>query len=210
MKESRYDFLAMSVAESVRSKVSKAKPGTLFVVDEFDGPRSPIETALSRLEDRGELRRVRKGLYFKGVGSRFGPGKPRTEDVVYKVCGTRGVGPAGWTATRALGLSTQLPAFPEFALVGAAPTNVPGVRFHTRKNLERIDLNPREIAVLETLRDWPAYSEATWDDLVERVAELRDEGAIKPERLAKVASRERSPGLRERTAALLSDLNVGE
>ena len=198
----------MSVAETVRIKVSKARPGVLFTVDEFEGPRGPVETALSRLEDRGELRRVRKGLYFKGVRSRFGSGRPRVEDVVYKVCGTKGVGPAGWTASRILGLSTQVPASYEFAVLGTPPTNIPGVRFHSRKNLARIDLNPLEIAVLETLRAWPTHTEASWDELVKRVAELRDAGAVKPERLAKVVAREHSPALRERMMALASGLQA--
>lgn len=202
----RYDFLAMTVSEVVRNKVSKAKPGTLFTVDEFEGPRGPIESALSRLKNRGELRRVRKGLYFKGVRSRFGSGLPRVDDVVYRVCGTKGVGPTGWTASRVLGLSTQLPAHQEFAVLGTPPTNIPGARFHSRKNLARIDLNPREIAVLETLRSWPVSSEASWDELVKRVAELRDEGAIKVELLAKVAMREHSPKLREHMTTLVSQL----
>lgn len=206
--ESRYDFLAMTVAEGVRRKVSKARPGSLFTVDEFEGPRGPIETALSRLEDRGELRRVRKGLYFKGVRSRFGSGTPRVEDIVYKVCGTKGVGPTGWTASRILGLSTQLPARQEFAVLGSLPTNIPGVRFHSRKNLTRIELNPREVAVLETLRAWPAHSEASWDELVKRVARLRDEGAVNLERLAKVAMRERSPALRQHMMTLVSELHA--
>lgn len=208
MTEIYYDFLAMTVAEGVRKKMSKAKPGVLFTVDEFEGPRGPIETALSRLEDRGELRRVRKGLYFKGVRSRFGLGTPRVEDIVYKVCGTKGVGPSGWTASRILGLSTQLPARQEFAVLGAPPTNIPGVRFHSRNNLTRIELNPREIAVLETLRAWPVHSEASWDELVKRVAGLRDGGLINSERLAKVAMRERSPALREHMTRLVSELHA--
>ena len=189
----------------VRTKVSKAKPGALFTMDEFQGPRGPIETALSRLVDRGELRRVRNGMYFKGVRSRFGSGRPRAEDVVYKLCGTNGVGPAGWSASRALGLSAQLPSRSEFAVLGTPPMNVPGVRFHSRKNLARINLNPREIAVLETLRAWPMHTDASWDELVKRLAELRVEGAIDLERLARVAARERSPALRKRMMTLASE-----
>lgn len=207
--EIRYDLLAMAKVQSqagrVRAKVSRAKPGTLFAVADFEGPRGAVETALSRLEHRGELRRVRKGLYFKGVRSRFGSGKPREEDIVYKVCGRKGVGPAGWSAGRVLGLTTQVPARPEFAVLGAAPTGISGVGFHSRKNLARIELNPREIAVLEVLRVWPMAGEASWIELVDRVRELHDEGAINLERLRKVASRERSPGLRQRMTALASD-----
>lgn len=183
--------------------MSRAKPGTLFTVDDFEGGRGPVEIALSRLEDRGDLRRIRKGLYFKGVTSRFGPGRPRAEDVVYKVCGGRGVGPSGWTASHLLGLSTQVPAQKEFAIVGAPPTNVSDVRFHSRRNLERLPLNPYEIALIEILRAWPAQIEASWDELLSRVSDLRDRGLIKLDRVEKAALHERSPRLRERLQMLV-------
>lgn len=195
------------VAESIRTKVAEAKPGTLFTVDEFDGSPGAIETALSRLEKRGEIKRVRKGLYFKGVRSRFGSGKPSPEDVVYKLCGMSGVGPTRWSAARALGLTTQLPARAEFALVKAPLSNVPEVDFHSRSNLERLKLNPTEIAVFEILRDWPMYSEASWEEFVDHVAGIAKDGIIEPARLESAAKKEPSPRLRRLLSDLLSELH---
>lgn len=175
-------------------------------MSDFEGPRRAVESAISRLTAENEsLLRVRRGLYWKGVKSRFGPGRPRTEDVVLEVARTRGVGPAGWSASHALGLSTQVPAVPEFAVVGPPPTGIAGAKFHSRRNLGRLQLRHDEIALLEVLRDWPSHAEGDWTDLERAVASLRADGRIRPDRLRKAAAGERAPALRERIAALFAD-----
>ncbi len=200
----------MSTASTVHSRVTRSQPGTFFHVSDFEGPRRAVESAISRLAAEDEsLLRVRRGLYWKGVRSRFGPGRPRTEDVVLEVAGTRGVGPAGWSASHALGLSTQVPAVPEFAVVGPPPTGIPGARFHSRRNFARLDLRPNEIALLEVLRDWPVHTEVDWTDLERTVVRLRTDGRIRPDHLRKAAAAERAPALRERVADLFPDLGRG-
>lgn len=208
VRGSRYNVRAMdSVAASIRSRVMRSRPGTFFRVSEFAGPRRAVESAFSRLAAEEEsLLGVRRGLYWKGVKSRFGPGRPRVEDLVREVAGARSVGPAGWSASHALGLSTQVPAVPEFAVVGTRPTGIGGAKFHSRSNFARLGLGYEEIALLEVLRDWPAYVEADWSDLERTVAQLRDDGRIRPDRVRKAAIEESSPALRERAAALFSDL----
>lgn len=205
----RYSFLAMaSVAATIRSRVGKARPGTFFRVSDFDGPSRAVESAFSRLADEDpSLRHIRRGLYWKGVKSRFGPGRPRTEDVVCEVAEGRGIGPAGWSASHALGLSSQVPARPEFALVGAPPTGIPDARFHSRSNLARIGLGYHEIALLEVLRKWPEHVEADWSDLERAVVRLRDSGHIRPARVLRAATEEKAPALRERIAELVRNLS---
>ena len=199
-----------TVAGTVRSRVTRSRPGTFFHVSDFDGPRRAVESAISRLAaENGSLLRVRRGLYWKGVKSRFGPGRPGTEDVVLEVAGTRGVGPARWSASHALGLSIQVPAVPEFAIVGPPPTGIPGARFHSRRNFARLDLRPDEIALLEVLRDWPVHTEVDWTNLERTVSRLRAAGRIRPDRLRKAAAAERVPALRERVADLFADLGRG-
>jgi len=180
-------------------------------VSDFDGPRRAVESALSRLvlEERS-LRRVRRGLYWKGVKSRFGPGRPRAEDVVSEVAEGRGLGPAGWSASHALGLSTQVPAVPEFAVVGPPPMGVPGVRFHSRSNFARLGLRYDEIALLEILRDWPEYVDRDWSDLERVVVRFQEDGRIRPDRVLKAATGEKVPALRTRLAELFSDPGVRE
>jgi hypothetical protein len=200
-----------SVAATIRSRVMRSHPGTFFHVSDFDGPRRAVESAFSRLAAEEEsLLRVRRGLYWKGVNSRFGPGRPRAVDVVREVAGTRGVGPAGWSAGHALGLSTQVPAVPEFAVVGPPPTGVPGAKLHSRRNFARLRLGYEEIALLEVLRDWPVHVEADWSDLERTVVRLRKDGRIRPDRLRKAAADESVPALRERVAALVGDLGQHE
>lgn len=200
-----------TVAGSIRSSVERARPGAFFRVSEFDGPRRAVESAFSRLVlEEGSLIRVRRGLYWKGVKSRFGPGRPRPEDVASEVAKGRGIGPAGWSASHALGLSTQVPAVPEFAVVGPPPTGVPGVRFHSRRNFARLGLRYEEIALLEVLRDWPAYVDRDWSDLERTVIRFRDDGRIRPNRLLNAATEERAPALRTRLAQLFDDLDDRE
>jgi hypothetical protein len=122
----------------------------------------------------------------------------------------RGIGPAGWSASHALGLSTQVPAVPEFAVVGPPPTGVPGVRFHSRRNFARLSLRYHEIALLEVLRDWPDHVERDWSDLERAVIRFRDDGRIRPNRVLKAATEEKVPAVRARLTELFSDKGLTE
>ncbi len=197
-----------SMAAMVRSKVARSRPGTFLRVSDVDGPRRAVESAFSRIAaDEDSLLRVRRGLYWKGVKSRFGPGRPKAEDIVREVAGPRGLGPAGWSASHVLGLSTQVPAVPEFAVVGPPPTGIPGVKLHSRRNFVRLGLGYEEIALLEVLRDWPEHAEAEWADVERTVSELRDDGRISLDRVCKAAVEERAPALKERVTELVNDLD---
>jgi hypothetical protein len=56
---------------------------------------------MSRLAAAGELLRVHHGLYWKGVQTRFGAGRPGLVDVAIAVAGPDGAGPSGWSAAQA-------------------------------------------------------------------------------------------------------------
>ncbi|MCK6480072.1 MAG: hypothetical protein L6R43_07955 [Planctomycetes bacterium] len=196
-----------TVASVVREKLGRAPPGSFFRTTDFRGPRSAVECYLSRLAaGGGRLLRVRRGLYWKGGESRFGAGRPPVDEVVRRVAGDRAVGPAGWSASHALGLSTQVPAEGAYAVVGAAPAGIPGVRFHCRRNLRRLGLRYLEVALLEVLRDWPSTVETDWSALVDRVAGLRDAGHLRPARLRGAVAGERGPAVRALFARLDGDL----
>jgi len=165
-------------------RVESADPGTFFRTTDFEGSISAVESAMSRLARAGALRRVHRGLYWKGVRSRFGTGRPPALAVGMELAGRRGVGPAGWTASHVLGLTTQVPATTELSVAGRhAPSAPEGIRFHTRANLDRLDLHFHEIALLEVLRDWPTTTESTWAGLLAVVRELESKGLVDAERL---------------------------
>ena len=56
--------------------MESADPGTFFRSTDFEGSTSAVDTAMSRLARDGLLTRVHRGLYWKGVRSRFGTGRP--------------------------------------------------------------------------------------------------------------------------------------
>ena len=77
------------------------------------------------------------------------------------------------SAALALGVTTQMPAKPEFAVVVGRPEAVKGMfRIHTRRNAARLDLTAQEIALLEVLRDPETLVESGWPALVRAVTEL--------------------------------------
>lgn len=195
------------VAGTIRTRISRAKPGRFFTPSDFPGSRSAVEPALSRIAAE-DLRvvRVRRGLYWRGVDSRFGPGRPRPEEIARAVAGNRGLGPTGWSASHALGLSTQVPPVPTLVVVGPPPTGIKGILFHSRHNFARLGLSYEEIALLEVLRTWPDHVEAPWEELVRAVDRLAADNAIRLARLRRAAAAERSPAMRERLSRLLDDL----
>jgi Family of unknown function (DUF6088) len=191
----------MTDAGRLRKKVEASKPGTFLSVSDVPGSKAAIETAFSRLAAEGKLVRVRKGLYWKGVASRFGPGRPSPIDVALEVTGKKGIGPAGWTASHALGLSTQVPFTAELAIPGKPRTAPKGVLFHSRSNLSRLNLGHYEIALLEVLRDWPDRTESDWSALLASVRKLEDKGLLDRRRLARHSDRE-PPKVRDLIAKL--------
>jgi hypothetical protein len=176
----------MTTSGRIRKRVESATPGTFFRSSDFTGSTSAVETAMSRLASAGVLKRVHRGLYWKGVHSRFGSGRPPALALAAEVAGRKGVGPAGWTASHVLGLSTQVPPSAELTVVGRhAPRAPEGTRFHTRANLDRLALRFHEIALLEVLRDWPATADSDWTRLVAVVEELESKGLVDVERVAR-------------------------
>lgn len=203
----------MSLATAIRTKVEKAPPGALFSLDDFAGvgsreKRGAAKVALHRLAAEGVIRRARRGIYWKSARSRFGPGRPLMADVAVKASEGKSLGPTGWLASHTLGLSTQVPASPQFVVVGAAPRSVPGVIFHTRAYPKRAGLRYEEIALLEVLRGWPRSVEGSWSDLAWAVRNLSAHGRIDLADVEKVARFERPLALRERLARLRREIEM--
>ena len=199
----------LSVASVLRGRIAAAPPRTFLRASELCTDitsRRAADTALTRLVDDPSvpLVRVRRGLYWRGVPSRFGKGAPSPSEIVLAAVGERGgIGPSGWSASRDLGITTQRPAVEEFATVATPPTGIQGVRFHRRNNPKRAGLRYHEIATLEALRDWPAYSEGDWDALVRSVRSLTRAHKVRPSALRDAARFE--PGAaRERLRDLLN------
>lgn len=187
----------------------RATPVSAFVrVASLPGTPAAARKAASRAAHEGEIVPIRKGLYYRGRRTRYGMTRPRVEEIVREVLGGRGVGPAGYSAARVWGVTTQIPSTLEVAtLRGVDP--VSGVKQVLRRNLARVDLNEKEIALLELLRAPDVYVEAGWVALIGKVRESLNTGEIREDALRTALPGERNAAVRSNFERLGTDLAVG-
>lgn len=118
--------------------------------------------------------------------------------------GKRGVGPVGYSAARAWGVTTQIPPAWHVATLRTVDP-IDGVKQHDRKNLARMDLNEKEIALLELLRAPEVYVEAGWDELVRNVRHAVKIGEVRVDMMRTVVPGEYNRAVRDNFARLESD-----
>ena len=193
-----------SVAPEVRKRVLHSRD-RFWRPEDFPGSPDAVAKTLSRMAHTGELRRVRRGLYWRGAPTRLGMAPPPSDRFVHEVVDAPGTGPAGWSAGLALGLSTQVPRRETIAVPGRAPRDPGAVNFVSRAaSTKRRDerLRPREVALFEVLRDWNTLVEVPTGTAVERIAGLADSGALRLDRIVRASTTE-PPRVRERLRHLL-------
>jgi hypothetical protein len=157
----------------------------------------------------GLLLPVRRGLYYRGRRTRYGVTAPRADEIARAVLGTRGIGPAGYSAARAWGVTTQIPPVWHVATLRTVDP-IDGVVQHERRNLARADLNEKEIALLELLRSPEVYAEAGWDALADNVSAALQAGEISADRLRNVVPGEYNRAVRDNFARLETAMMAAE
>lgn len=127
--------------------------------------------------------------------TRYGPVKPRAEAVAREMfrAPNSGFGPAGYSAARSLGLTTQVPAKFEASALRKADAPIPVVVLHVRSNPSRAALNEKEIAVLEVLRSPEHFIDGGMTALARKVNELTTAKAVRLRALGKAAAGETGP-----------------
>ena len=193
-----------SAASEVRKRVLASRD-CFWRPEDFDGSPAAVAQALSRMVGAGEVRRVRRGLYWRGAPTRLGMAPPPPSRLASEVVGQVGCGPAGWSAALTLGLSTQVPRREAIAVVGRSPRNPGSIHYvsrsaATKRRDER--LGSIEVALLEILRDWDGFVEVPAAEAVARIKRLADSGALRLERVAG-ASKTEPPRVRQRLRQLL-------
>src|SRR5580700_4321999 len=120
-----------SIAAAVREKVASCRD-CFWRPSDFNASPEAVSKTLSRLAEAGELRRVRRGLYWRGTPTRLGMAPPPPERLAGEVVGGSGTGPGEWSAALALGLSTQVPRRETIAVPGRAPCDPGAIHFVSR------------------------------------------------------------------------------
>ncbi len=102
-----------TTAETIKAYTATLPEGATISAKELlhFGERAAIDQALSRLVKRGEMIRVKRGLFVRPVKTRFGERAPSAETVVEHLAKQSGerVSVSGAAAANMLGLSTQNP-----------------------------------------------------------------------------------------------------
>ena len=193
-----------SVASEIRKRVLASRD-RFWRPEDFDGSPDAVAQALSRMTRSGEVRRVRRGLYWRGAPTRLGMAPPPPGRLIDAVAGGTGSGPAGWSAALALGLSPQVARRETVAVPGRSPRSPGSVHYVSRAaSTKRRDerLRPTEVALLEVLRDWDGLVEVPNANAVARIGRIADSGTVRLDRLARAAETE-PPRVRERLRHLL-------
>jgi hypothetical protein len=148
---------------------------------------------LADLVAEGELRRIRRGLYWRGATSPLGMAPPPTDVLIAELAPGPGVGPAGLYAANLLRLSTQVPRRAEVAVPARAPESFGSIRFvarPARSGRIQAGLNPAEVALLEVLGAWETTIEVPPADAWTRLLQLLGSGQVRATRLARAGCTE--------------------
>ncbi|MBK5223536.1 MAG: hypothetical protein JJE52_11815 [Acidimicrobiia bacterium] len=194
------------IAPTIRARIAYADG--FWRPEDFDDLGNPnaVDQALADLHTAGGLRRLRRGLYWRGRQTAFGMSRPSNADILEQITGlTHGIGPSGYSAALALGLSTQVPRDETFALPIRTPTGLPdGMKVVSRAARGgRLDakLRPQEVAWLEIAGSWRDHVSDPAEAERQFRAAINSE-SIRPERIA-AAARTEPPAVRRTITSLL-------
>ena len=200
-----------SVAEQVRRRVLASRDRAWRVEDfedleEPEGSASAVNNELRRLVARGDLTRVRRGVYWRGRKSRFGMLAAPAADALRKSVGdNEAVGATGWHATNLLGLSTQVSPVETFAVSHRVPEGLTKVKVASRaarRGRRDARLNGMEVTLLEALEGWERYVEVDSETALKRFAQLLNRDDVRVDRLVGASPTEPA-AVRERLRAVL-------
>mgnify|MGYP000092959073 FL=1 len=76
----------MTIQEQIKQRIDKAKPGTLFFVNDFaEFDNEYVSKLLSTMNDFNVLERLAKGIYYKPVVTKYGHVYPSAEKIVKSI-----------------------------------------------------------------------------------------------------------------------------
>ncbi len=145
----------------ITARIRKLKTGSVFTPKDFIDLSSheTVRKVLSRLTERGMIRRLIRGVYDRPTSSRLlgGPTPPAPDAIAQAIARAHGwtIVPSGAMALNILGLSTQVPA--QWHYFSDGPTKRyrwdGGVLFlQHRTNKEVTGLSPKTALVVHALK----------------------------------------------------------
>ncbi|MEN6520932.1 MAG: DUF6088 family protein [Armatimonadota bacterium] len=161
-----------SVASAIREAILQSTDRIWIYTDFNSMPPAAVSQALSRLYREGLVKRVRKGVYYRPKQTVLGESKVSLAALISKLLPSD-ARPTGYTAARVLGLSTQVPVEPSYAVSKTkAPASVAGVKVTVRRPVSSVCVGTREAAILEFLRERGETSERSPEETVYRLLRI--------------------------------------
>lgn len=129
----------MSIADKIARRIQRWRKGAVFTPKDFLdlGSRAAIDQVLSRLTDKGHVRRLARGLYdAPRMSLKLGQLSPDPDVVAQALARASGgkLQVSGAHAANALGLSTQVPAKTEYLTSGPTRQVTLGKRIVTLRH----------------------------------------------------------------------------
>ncbi len=180
----------------------------IWRVEDFAGTPKAVNNELRRLVERGELQRVRRGVYWRGRMSRFGMHGVDGGQAVQTVVGRdEAIGATGWNATNLLGLSTQVAPIESLAVTHRVPEGLGRVKVVSRAARtarRKAGLNGLEVTLLEALEGWDRYVEVGPAEALRRFDQVLRRHDVRIPKLVSASATE-PPVVRERLRAVLTE-----
>jgi len=181
-----------SVADKIRRRILQGGDDRLWVFRDFldidSSTAAGVAAALSRLSKSGELRRVRRGVYYRPKKTAFGESQPNPESIVRILLHNRHAVRTG--EFNRLGLTTQM----SNTLTSASnrPVRIKGVRgiplrFVSRPLSEQKGIRDEERTALDSLRDIGKIPDTTPAKTLARIVHLVKRDRLDFGRLARFA-----------------------
>lgn len=198
----------ISSADIIRDRIMGSGDHYWTYADFTDLPPAAVSQTLSRLTRDGEIKRVRKGIYYRPKQTVIGESRPSPIILNRLLLGDE-ARPTGITAANLLGFTTQNPGRPTYAISKShAPTNLPGVKVTVRRPARNTDLDVKQGALLEFLRDRGSTSDLNPVDTVRKLVDILHD-VMDFEKLADAAMME-PPRVRAMLGALGEAVGVDE
>ena len=211
-----------SKAHAVRARVLDAGADRLWTYADFSDmlaknvDRMALAAELSRLTKRGELTRIRRGVYYRPRMGVFGATRPDPVALADATLRTRGetAVPTGMSVYNRLGFTTQLSNTVARATTHRVPSGLlreNGVRLYTvrRPVAAQKGITPAERAALDAMRDVGRIPGSTPAGVVSRMATLIKSKNLDYARLARFALVE-PPRVRALLGAIGDGLRNGD
>jgi hypothetical protein len=182
-----------AAATIIRRRVENGPEDRLWTLGDFASlPVAAVAKTLSRMAHDGVIRRLRKGVYYRPKTTRFGETKPDLSRVFTRLLDRKHVGwkPSGLAVWNALGLTTQVPAVPTFAVDRRVQLSASkgSVRFRVVPSLHA--LSAEERGALDALRDLRHVPDTTPAAIVHRLVDLCRERQLLFSRMLRASAHE--------------------